>query len=89
MTNASPGLIMEMNSLSLKQVLDVQGLLCPLPVLKAKKMLRSLETGDELEVLTTDPGAIADFQCLAEEDGLELVEQSKEGAVCRHLLKKG
>lgn len=72
-----------------KQTLDVQGLLCPLPVLKAKKLLRSLASGDLLEVITTDPGAVADFQCLAEEDGLELVEQIETQGVCTHLLRKG
>ncbi len=71
-----------------KHILDVQGLLCPLPVLKAKKLLRSIEVGGLLEVITTDPGAIADFQCLAEEDGLSLVSQEKCGDVCRHVLKK-
>ncbi len=72
-----------------KTVLDVQGMLCPLPVLKAKKIIRSLEAGDLLEVITTDPGAVADFQCLAEVDGLTLVDQQETDGVCVHLLKKG
>lgn len=72
-----------------KVTLDTQGLLCPLPVLKAKKALRQLNSGDLLEVITTDPGAVADFRCLAEEDGLELLSQEERGEACVHLLKKG
>lgn len=68
--------------------LDMSGLLCPLPVLKTQKALRSLEDGMVLEVMTTDPGAVADFQCLAEQDGLELIEQVQNGDVCVHVLKK-
>lgn len=68
--------------------LDMTGLLCPLPVLKTKKVLRSLETGMVIEVITTDPGAVADFQCLAEQDGLELLEQIESEETCVHILKK-
>ncbi|GAA6210488.1 sulfurtransferase TusA family protein [Hyphomicrobiales bacterium 4NK60-0047b] len=68
--------------------LDMSGLLCPLPVLKTQKALRSLETGMVLEVTTTDPGAVADFQCLAEQDGLELLEQLEREDICIHVLKK-
>lgn len=71
-----------------KETLDVKGLLCPLPVLKAKKALRFISSGGLLEVLTTDPGAVADFQCLCEEDELELVFQKEKDGVCTHLLKK-
>jgi tRNA 2-thiouridine synthesizing protein A len=71
-----------------KVTLDTQGLLCPLPVLKAKKALRSLRRGDQLEVLTTDPGAVADFKCLCEEDGLVLLSQTEDGETVSHLLEK-
>jgi tRNA 2-thiouridine synthesizing protein A len=68
--------------------LDMSGLLCPLPVLKTQKALRSVESGMVLEVTTTDPGAVADFQCLAEQDGIELLDQVQNGDVCVHVLKK-
>ncbi len=68
--------------------LDMSGLLCPLPVLKTQKALRSLEAGMVLEVKTTDPGAVADFQCLAEQDGLELLDQVINADACVHVLKK-
>ena len=49
-----------------KKILDVKGLRCPIPVLKAEKMLKNLKTGDILEVLTTDPQAIKDFHAFCE-----------------------
>ena len=48
-----------------KKILNVKGLKCPIPVLKAEKMLKKLKTGDILEVLTTDLKAIRDFQAFA------------------------
>ena len=48
-----------------KHVLDARGLLCPLPVLKARQRLRTLQPGEQLVTLTTDPGAEADFVALA------------------------
>lgn len=71
-----------------KTVLDVTGLLCPLPVLKAKKSLRMLSKGASLQVLTTDKGAVLDFQCLCEEEGLELLSQEEADGTCIHLIKK-
>ena len=68
--------------------LDMTGLLCPLPVLKTQKVLRSLDGGAVLEVITTDPGVVAAFQCLAEQDGLELIEQIESDGACVHILKK-
>ena len=49
-----------------KKILNVKGLRCPIPVLKAEKVLKNLKTGDILEVLTTDPQAIKDFQAFCE-----------------------
>jgi len=71
-----------------KTVLDVTGLLCPLPVLKAKKSLRMLPQGALLQVMTTDKGAVLDFQCLCEEEGLDLVSQEETEGTCIHLIKK-
>ena len=73
----------------MKTQLDLRGLMCPLPVLKAKKAMRGLKTGQLLEVVTSDPGAVLDFQCMAEEDGHELVSQEDDEGLCVHLLKKG
>ncbi|MEL7213299.1 MAG: sulfurtransferase TusA family protein [Pseudomonadota bacterium] len=56
--------------------LDATGLLCPLPVLKARKRLKSLETGDVLTVLADDPAAIVDIPHFCMESGHELVQQT-------------
>lgn len=69
--------------------LDATGLKCPLPVLKARKVMRRLPAGGTLEVLATDPGAVADFQSFCAAGGHELVEQTSAGAVLRFLIRKG
>ncbi len=69
--------------------LDATGLLCPLPVLKARRALRDVPAGGILEVLATDPGAVADFQHFCRTTGCELIESSEEtGGVLRFRLKK-
>ncbi len=70
------------------KVLDAKGLNCPLPILKAKKALKDLEPGQTLQVLSTDPGSVADFQAFSRTTGNELVEHSEEGGVYDFLIKK-
>lgn len=70
------------------QVLDTKGLNCPLPILKAKKALKSLESGQTLEILSTDPGSVADFAAFCRTTGNELVEQSDAAGVWTYLIRK-
>ena len=70
------------------QLLDAKGLNCPLPILKAKKALKSVPNGGTLEILATDPGAVADFQAFCRTTGNELVEHDEEGGVYRFILRK-
>ena len=56
--------------------LDVQGLKCPLPILRTKKSLSEMETGQVLRVLATDPGAAKDFQAFARQTGNQLLSAS-------------
>ena len=70
------------------QVLDAKGLNCPLPILKAKKALKSLGGGQILEVLSTDPGSVADFAAFCRTTGNELVEQNEEGGIYTYLIRK-
>ena len=56
------------------QTVDAKGLNCPVPVLRAKKALKSLSAGDTLEVLATDPGSVADFESFSRATGNELTE---------------
>jgi TusA-related sulfurtransferase len=68
--------------------LDTRGLNCPLPILKAKKALADMVSGETLRVLSTDPGSVRDFQAFARQTGNELVEQSTHGADFIHLLRR-
>ena len=68
-------------------ILDAKGLNCPLPILKAKKALKDVPSGEILEILATDPGAIADFDAFCRQTGNELVESDTEGDVFRFLIK--
>ncbi len=70
------------------QTLDTKGLNCPLPILKAKKSLAQMEAGQTLEVLSTDPGSVLDFEALCRQTGHELLESSKEDGIYIFLLKK-
>ncbi len=70
------------------QTLDTKGLNCPLPILKAKKSLAQMESGQTLEVLSTDPGSVLDFEALCRQTGHELLESEKKDGVFVFLLKK-
>jgi len=67
--------------------LDAKGLNCPLPILKARKALKDVPAGGTLEVLSTDPGSVADFQAFCRQTGNELLESSDEDSVFRFLIK--
>lgn len=71
-----------------REVLDLKGLMCPLPVLKARKALQRLPAGALLEVEATDPAAAIDFPHFCGESGHELVSQSREGEVLRFTIRK-
>ena len=69
--------------------LDVQGLNCPMPVVKTKQAIDELDNGDVLEVLATDPGSMSDIQGWAETtDGIELLQQNEADDVYKHYVKK-
>ena len=68
--------------------LDTRGLNCPLPILKAKKALAEMESGQLLKVIATDPGSMRDFQAFARQTGNELVEQSTAADEFIHVLKR-
>ena len=62
------------------QEVDARGLACPIPILRAKKALANMESGQVLHVLATDPSAIRDFQLFAQQTGNELLEQQQNGS---------
>ena len=70
------------------QEIDTRGLNCPLPILKAKKALAGMESGQLLRVLSTDAGSLRDFQAFAKQTGNELVEQQTVGEEFIHILRR-
>lgn len=68
--------------------LDTRGLNCPLPILKAKKALADMTSGEVLKVVSTDPGSVRDFQAFARQTGNELVDQSSADGDFVHVLRR-
>jgi tRNA 2-thiouridine synthesizing protein A len=68
--------------------IDTRGLNCPLPILKAKKALADMQSGQLLKVIATDAGSVRDFQAFARQTGNELVEQQTLGAEYTHVLRR-
>jgi len=68
--------------------IDTRGLNCPLPILKAKKALAELGSGQVLKVVATDPGSMRDFQAFARQTGNELIEQTTQGDEFVHYLRR-
>jgi len=69
---------------------DAKGLKCPLPILRAKKALATLESGQVLKVVCTDKGSVRDFQAFAKQTGNELLAQTQteDGEVLVHYMKR-
>ena len=75
--------------LTIANEVDAKGLPCPLPILRAKKALSTIQSGHLLRVLATDPGSVRDFQAFSRQTGNELVSQTKgEGDVWSHVLRR-
>ena len=70
------------------QVLDTSGLKCPLPVLKAKKTLKSMTVGSTLKVIATDPGAMADFRHFCEVTGDSLLTADEADGALTFIIRK-
>lgn len=71
------------------QTLDATGLLCPMPVVKAGKVMRAMDAGQILKIIATDRGAIADFPAWADDTGNELLEWHEENGSLVFFIKKG
>lgn len=70
------------------RLLDVRGMPCPYPIVKAKKALLELAAGGTLEVLATDPGSPADFEVFAKATGHLLVSATEENGIFRFVLQR-
>jgi len=68
--------------------LDARGLNCPLPILRAKKALGELQSGQVLRIVSTDPGSVKDFAAFCKQTGNELLSQAEAGKEFTFMLKK-
>ena len=73
---------------NIDQELDASGLNCPLPILRTKKALAKMETGQVLKVIATDPGSVKDMEAFANQTGNALVESGEEGGKYFFLMQK-
>ena len=71
------------------QELDARGLNCPLPILRAKKAINGLESGQVLRIIATDPGSVKDFEAFAKPTGNVLMDSAESGGEFTFLMKKG
>ncbi|MGR9050433.1 sulfurtransferase TusA family protein [Halobacillus litoralis] len=71
------------------EVLDAKGLACPMPIVKTKKAIEKLETGEVLEVQATDKGAKSDIAAWVKSGGHELLKDTEENDVLKFWIKKG
>jgi tRNA 2-thiouridine synthesizing protein A len=70
------------------QQLDTRGLNCPLPILKTRKALSTLQSGDTLELLASDPGSVKDMESFCSQTGHRLMESSQDSNGYRFLVRK-
>ena len=77
-----------MAEITVADTLDAQGLLCPMPIVKAAKAIKGIAVGEVLKVLATDRGALADFPAWADDTGNELVDSRKEDGVFIFYIKR-
>jgi tRNA 2-thiouridine synthesizing protein A len=68
--------------------LDARGLNCPLPILKAKKALNEMQSGQVLKIVATDPGSVKDFQAFAKQTGNDLLSQAAAEKEFTFFLKR-
>jgi tRNA 2-thiouridine synthesizing protein A len=68
--------------------IDTRGLNCPLPILRTKKTLAEMTSGQVLKVLATDPGSVKDFQAFSKQTGNELLSQSEADGEFIFFMKK-
>ena len=69
------------------QTLDTKGMNCPLPIIKARKALKGMSTGQTLQVLSTDPGAVKDFEAFCRTTGNDLLESGQDDKVYTFLIR--
>jgi tRNA 2-thiouridine synthesizing protein A len=74
--------------MNIDKELDTRGLNCPLPILKTKKALAEMQSGQTIKVFSTDPGSVRDFLAFAKQTGNELLEQTTAGNEFIHVMRR-
>jgi tRNA 2-thiouridine synthesizing protein A len=75
-------------TLQILHLVDARGLSCPMPIVKTAQAIKTIPSGELVEVLATDPGSVKDFAAWSRTTGNELVEQSADGGVYRFVLRR-
>ncbi len=75
--------------MNVDKVLDAKGLACPMPIVKTRKEMKGLESGQILEILVTDKGAKADLTAWAKSGGHDLLDHKEDGDVLKFWIQKG
>ncbi len=75
-------------TIKVRQTLDCQGLLCPLPIIKLSKAIKAIQVGEVLEMLATDPGSVPDMQAFQTQTGHEILESKQQNGVYRFIVKR-
>jgi tRNA 2-thiouridine synthesizing protein A len=69
-------------------VVDAKGLNCPMPIVKTAQAIKTVASGETIEVLATDAGSVKDFEAWSKTTGNALIEQTSDGGVFRFVLRK-
>jgi TusA-related sulfurtransferase len=75
-------------NLTIAKEVDTKGMACPLPILKAKRALAEVSSGELVRVVATDPASVRDFQAFAKQTGNELIEQTNTASEYIHILRR-
>jgi tRNA 2-thiouridine synthesizing protein A len=68
--------------------LDASGLNCPLPILRAKKALSDMQSGQTILIISTDPGSVKDFEAFSKQTGNPLLSSGEDGGKFKFVMKK-
>ena len=74
--------------ISIDQELDAKGLNCPLPILRTRKAISTMQSGEVLKVVATDPGSLGDIPAFCNQTGNELVASGRTGGAYEFLIRK-
>ena len=77
-----------MTTIQVDQTLDARGLACPMPIVKTAQLMKTLTSGQTLEVIATDPGSVKDFAAWSRTTGNALLESTADGTTFRFVLQK-